>query len=182
MGRGNRRQGSTSTAASGLVERAQAALAAATGDGDDIPTITSARQLQSLWAGYGSVWEASTEEEKQGQQLIIKEIGGWGEAAGSAGRPGGSRSQQLKPWSQRLVATLPAAPPPGSGVSHLRKLRSYRVEAAFYERVVPRLPPGTACNVPRCLGVHSTLGTDDGSCGGGMQLVLSDLRPEFPRR
>ena len=57
-----------------------------------------------------------------------------------------------------------------------------QVEAGFYERVAPRLPPGAACHVPRCLGVHSSLRSDDGACGGGMQLVLTDLRPRFPSR
>lgn len=77
---------------------------------------------------------------------------------------------------------LPAAPPPGSGVSHLRKLRSYRVESHFYERVAPLLPADAACHVAQCLGVHSTLDSEDGSCGGGMQLVMRNLRQRFPRR
>eukprot|EP00887_Chlorella_sp_A99_P000427 scaffold17.g427.t1 len=74
------------------------------------------------------------------------------------------------------------APPPAHGVSHERKLRSYQVEAAFYQRVAPHLPADAACHMPRCLGVHSTLhGPDGGSAdGGSMQLVLSDLRPRFP--
>ncbi|PRW55934.1 choline kinase [Chlorella sorokiniana] len=127
------------------VRRAQAAVAAAAGDGGEAPTVVSARPIQSLWAGYGSVYEAETDDE---EQLIIKEI----------------------------------APPPGSGVSHLRKLRSYRVESHFYERVAPHLPPDAACHVPQCLGVHSTLDSEDGSCGGGMQLVMRNLRQRFPRR
>lgn len=54
------------------VRRAQAAVAAAAGDGGDAPTVVSARPIQSLWAGYGSVYEAETDDE---EQLIIKEIG-----------------------------------------------------------------------------------------------------------
>lgn len=85
-------------------------------------------------------------------------------------------------------------PPAASGVSHERKLRSYQVEASFYERVAPRLPAAAA--VPRCLGIHSTLhsrepsasggassGTPDGDSGcGALQLVMVDLRAEFPCR
>jgi hypothetical protein len=76
------------------------------------------------------------------------------------------------------------SPPAGSGVSHMRKLRSYQVEAAFYERVAPRLPPGAACRLPRCLGVHSPVdsGGSGSGTGGAMRLVMSDLRSSFPRR
>ena len=90
-----------------------------------------------------------------------------------------SAVQQRPP---KPLLLLLAAPPPGSGVSHLRKLRSYRVESHFYERVAPLLPPDAACHVPQCLGVHSTLDSEDGSCGGGMQLVMRNLRQRFPRR
>ncbi|PSC72803.1 hypothetical protein C2E20_4083 [Micractinium conductrix] len=71
-------------------------------------------------------------------------------------------------------------PPASSGVSHERKLRSYQVEAAFYEQVSPRLPASVACRLPHCLGVHSTLRLDGGDAGG-MQLVMKDLRGAFPR-
>lgn len=203
---GRRHGGAKHGGSSPAMQRAQAAMVACattSGSGGGLPsglTILEASTLQSLWAGYGEVIEAtsSTDEDEQ-QLIIIKEV----------------------------------APPPGSGVSHTRKLRSYKVgswavwdtqgcvlwllrldrqgglamkmsrpfepthppthprppshiipqvEAAFYEGVVPRLPPGTACHVPRCLGVHSSLSSEDGSCGGGMQLVLSDLRPDFPCR
>lgn len=163
----------------GHVQRAQAAIAAATGgDGGAAPSVRSARPLQSLWAGYGTVIEAETDDEES-QQLIIKEIG--------ACRDGCAAALPLlscRPPSPALPAPplLRAAPPPGSGVSHLRKLRSYRVEAAFYQGVAPRLPPGAACHVARCLGVHSSLDSEDGSCGGGMQLVMADLREQFPSR
>lgn len=83
-------------------------------------------------------------------------------------------------------------PPALKGASHERKLHSYQVEAAFYQRVAPGLP--AACHVPVCLAVHSTLhcsadgvgsssGTPDGDCGcGTLQLVMRDLRKEFPHR
>lgn len=87
-----------------------------------------------------------------------------------------------QPCQTTAPPLLPAAPPPGSGVSHLRKLRSYRVESHFYERVAPLLPADAACHVAQCLGVHSTLDSEDGSCGGGMQLVMRNLRQRFPRR
>ena len=106
------------------------------------------------------------------------------------------------PASDGLLArrTQEVHPPAASGASHERKLRSYQVEAAFYETVAPRLPAAAA--VPRCLGLHSTLhrssggqgqaaspgggrgapgGSGDSGCGT-LQLVMADLRSEFPRR
>ena len=56
------------------------------------------------------------------------------------------------------------------------------MESHFYERVAPHLPSAAACHVAQCLGVHSTLDSEDGSCGGGMQLVMRNLRERFPRR
>jgi hypothetical protein len=82
----------------------------------------------------------------------------------------------------QLLIVKEVAPPPGSGLSHARKLRSYQVEAAFYQNVAPDLPLGAACNVPRCLGVHSTLDGGSSSNAGGMQLVMTDLRRQFPSR
>lgn len=152
MARGRRPAGASSGGA--VLQRARDALAAVAGGSDASAqlAVTSARQLSTLWAGYGVILECEADEDDEDGLLIIKEV----------------------------------APPAGSGVSHMRKLRSYQVEAAFYERVAPLLPPDAACRLPRCLGVHSTLhgGIDSGGGGGGgtMQLVMSDLRASFPRR
>ena len=84
----------------------------------------------------------------------------------------------------QLLIIKDVSPPSGSGISHRRKLQSYQVEASFYAvpgGVASRLPPGAACHLPRCLGVHCTLGAE-GSGSGGMQLVMADLRPQFPNR
>lgn len=55
------------------VQRAQKAIADACGGAASL-SVLSARRLQSLWAGYGTVLEAQTDDEEH-QQLIIKEIG-----------------------------------------------------------------------------------------------------------
>lgn len=136
------------------VERAQGLLATAlSGSGGAAAlSVLAARPLGTLWAGYGTITEVETDGE-DAQTLIVKEV----------------------------------HPPASSGVSHERKLRSYQVEAAFYERLGPRLPADAACHVPRCLGVVSTLHSAGdsmhGSSGdsGKMQLVMSDLRADFPR-
>ncbi len=53
----------------------------------------------------------------------------------------------------------------GSGRSHQRKLRSYRVEQAFYGRYAQ--PERAGCRVPRCLGLEGG--------GGRFWMLLEDL-------
>lgn len=52
-----------------------------------------------------------------------------------------------------------------AGVSHQRKVRSYEVEASWYERWVGLVPVG--CRVPTCLGVETST--------SGVRLALEDL-------
>lgn len=67
-------------------------------------------------------------------------------------------------------------PPQGSGVSHERKVHSYEVEAYFYSHVAtPELI--ARCPMPRPVHVGPV---DDLGRGGGLTLVMSDLRDEFP--
>lgn len=59
-------------------------------------------------------------------------------------------------------------PPRDDGtVSHRRKLRSYEVERAFYERYAARVGAPPACKVPRALGLLAE--------AGGWLFVLEDL-------
>ena len=185
----------------GSRERAQALVAAALSGGGEgggatagraaTPTVLSARRRGSLWAGYGSITECETDDEEM-QRLIIKVS-----KAPSRALPARRQAMPPQPRPPPLTGLLPPPaggqevhPPALKGASHERKLRSYQVEAAFYERVAPRLPAG--CHVPRVLGVHSTLhrsadgvgsggGAPDGDSGcGTLQLVMADLRGHFP--
>ncbi|MCO4762261.1 MAG: phosphotransferase [Myxococcales bacterium] len=64
-------------------------------------------------------------------------------------------------------------PPDGSGRSHERKLRSFRVEAAFYRDYAPHCP--SASRVARCLHVAQS--------AAGWLFLLEDLDASgFPRR
>lgn len=66
----------------------------------------------------------------------------------------------------RSVIVKDVRPPPADGsVSHRRKLRSYRVEQAFYARYAARC--GEGCRVPRALGLRAE--------HGGFLSVLEDL-------
>ncbi|GAB4815396.1 hypothetical protein N2152v2_002442 [Parachlorella kessleri] len=78
---------------------------------------------------------------------------------------------------QSLVVKQVAPPAHETGVSHSRKLHSYQVEAYFYQHLAPCLAGHPTCHLPRPLLVQSSLN----STGGSMSLVLTDLRPQFPR-
>jgi hypothetical protein len=69
-------------------------------------------------------------------------------------------------------------PPFDSGVSHQRKLHSYKVEAAFYQQLaVPlREDKGLA------IATHYLAEHDLDDTGGSMHLILSDLREEYPNQ
>ncbi|HYP87211.1 MAG TPA: hypothetical protein VEQ59_03645, partial [Polyangiaceae bacterium] len=59
-------------------------------------------------------------------------------------------------------------PPPGEqGLSHRRKLRSYAVEQAFYERYAARCAESPSCRVPRPIKLQLE--------AGGWLFVLEDL-------
>jgi serine/threonine protein kinase len=70
-------------------------------------------------------------------------------------------------------------PPKDSGVSHDRKIHSYKVETAFYQQLaVPLKQCGLSIATPY-LAEHNL----DGSTGtGSMHLILSDLREEYPNQ
>ncbi|GIL47760.1 hypothetical protein Vafri_3944 [Volvox africanus] len=63
-------------------------------------------------------------------------------------------------------------PPRGSGVSHERKVASYRVEEHFYKHIAPDLISVTDLGLPRPLVIKSS--------PAGFQFVLTDLREDFP--
>lgn len=84
---------------------------------------------------------------------------------------------------QSYVAKVVEPPSHDISVSHARKVRSYQVEAAFYQNAVPALLAdeacSTACPVPTPHHVQCTL---EDSTGGSMVLVMSDLAPQYPSR
>lgn len=77
--------------------------------------------------------------------------------------------------STRNLVVKDVQPPAGSGVSHERKLRSYQVEAAFYQRVAPQL---LEAGLPIAHPAH--VDNDLSGAGGAMHLLLTDLRDEYP--
>lgn len=98
--------------------------------------IVRTEAVQTLWGGYGRVVRCRLEGAAVGS-VIVKHVR----------------------WSDRR--------PRGSDYDrgHLRKIRSYGVETAWYERYAPRC--GEACRVPRCLA-RATHGDE-------VVMVLEDL-------
>lgn len=80
--------------------------------------------LQSLWSGYGEIRRVELEGSEY-ESVIVKRVS----------PPAPSRR-----WD------------PATRRSHARKLRSYAVEMAWYQRFAARL--GSACRVPRAIRCH----------------------------
>ncbi|EFJ50549.1 hypothetical protein VOLCADRAFT_88467 [Volvox carteri f. nagariensis] len=80
---------------------------------------------------------------------------------------------QLKGQSSAVsLIVKDVRPPRGSGVSHERKMASYRVEEFFYKHVGPGLVSSTGLGIPRSLAIESSQ--------SGFQFILTDLRAEYP--
>mmetsp|Transcript_9592 Transcript_9592/g.33704 ORF Transcript_9592/g.33704 Transcript_9592/m.33704 type:complete len:336 (-) Transcript_9592:74-1081(-) len=89
-------------------------------------------EIQSLWAGYGSIREATLD----GRPVVCKDID----------------------------------PPPGDGISHDRKVKSYEVESAFYRSQLPKRLRAAGAHVSTAVGPSPT----------PKRIVLEDLRRTHP--
>lgn len=100
--------------------------------------IVETETIQSLWSGYGEIVRCRLEGSSHGS-VIVKHVR-WPD-----------RHRHPRGWN--------------SSLGHERKVRSYQVETAWYERHAARC--GAACRVPRSLA-HRTHGDE-------VFLVLEDL-------
>ncbi|CAH0038062.1 unnamed protein product [Clonostachys rhizophaga] len=134
--------------------------------------LVSYREMQSLWAGYGSISaitaRATTDAAAEQMDSLL-----------------GRRSDRTYP----LVLKLIAPPPPSSSAKvvqdegHLRKMLSYGVEQYFYTKIAPEL----ADDVPVAKIVATAkaedvkgLEVDEAELKGVTATVMADLRSEFP--
>ena len=101
-------------------------------------SLANAQVVQSLWSGYGQIIRCRVDV-GQRRSVIVKHVR-WPD---ERDHPYG--------WV--------------SDVSHERKLRSYRVETAWYDRYAPRC--ADACRVPLCLALETR--------ADGMVIILEDL-------
>ncbi|KAI1777516.1 phosphotransferase enzyme family protein [Hypoxylon cercidicola] len=133
--------------------------------------LVSSRKLQTLWAGYGYIYEitaralsdqVSTELRKAGHVDVVN-----------------NRNGEVFP----LILKFIAPPRTNSGSEdegHLRKLMSYGVEQYFYSSVVPHLEDETP--VAHCVATSRNSHGKPGAelLKGFTATVMTDLRPRYP--
>ena len=107
--------------------------------------ITRTELIQSVWSGYGKLLRVFFADESQ-PSLVVKAVV--------------PPDQQHHPRGWQ------------SDIAHQRKLKSYRVEACWYERYASATREAVA--MPVATLVHQA--------SNGMLLVLEDLDAEYPRR
>lgn len=114
--------------------------------------VTSCREIQQLWAGYGHICAVTAESAVEGAKRKRK---------------------------HNLILKL-IAPPPSDGKDegHLRKMLSYDVEQYFYEHVAPTLLPTVP--VAQCVASSTRRSPLSDALKDVTAMVLTDLRDEFP--
>jgi len=115
-------------------------------DGVEISSISEEDYVAQLWAGYGGIHSFQIildDDAKTEVQLVVKRV------------------------------NPPAADTRHPSVSHLRKIRSYQIEANFYTNIAPLIQPPFSCTVPT---PYSILSADDSS---SFQFILSDLNTNY---
>lgn len=143
-----------------------------------------------LPAGYGQILEvAAVDGGGQQQSLIVKEV------SPPPGETGVGHDRKLHSYQVvKCMRSCPLlqgvavgfAPTPAGPIQTLPHCSSPlhcppQVESYFYSHLAPRLEHHPTAHVPRPLLVQSSLSAAHGG-EGSMRLVLSDLRPKFPRR
>ncbi|KAF3061395.1 hypothetical protein GL218_03053 [Daldinia childiae] len=133
--------------------------------------LVSCRKMQTLWAGYGYIYEVKARATNDEAAAELRRIC-------SPGIPN-IKSEELFPLILKYIA-----PPQGNldlkDEGHLRKLMSYGVEQYFYSSVAPLLEEDTA--VAHCIATtlesHGKPGAE--TLQGLTATIMSDLRPKFP--
>ncbi|KAI5865956.1 Ecdysteroid kinase-domain-containing protein [Durotheca rogersii] len=135
--------------------------------------LVSCRKLQTLWAGYGYIYEVTaraTSDDVAAELRAVYRVDG----AARTGQPPG-----LFPLILKFV-TAPPARAGSEDEGHLRKLLSYDVEQCFYHSVAPHLEGAAAV-------AHCVLTTAEAREKPGAELlkgvtatILTDLRPCYP--
>ncbi|KAI0113161.1 Ecdysteroid kinase-domain-containing protein [Daldinia grandis] len=134
--------------------------------------LVSCRKIQTLWAGYGYIYEvkarATSDEAVAGLRKIF----------GPSIHNNTKNTEELFPLILKYIA------PPQENLDfedegHLRKLMSYGVEQYFYSSVAPLLEDtAVAYCVATTLGSHGKPGAE--MLQGLTATIMSDLRPKFP--
>ncbi|KAF5026901.1 hypothetical protein F66182_931 [Fusarium sp. NRRL 66182] len=124
--------------------------------------ITSFRELQTLWAGYGHICALTARATDAKAAASVRRIS----------KASGTNNTFF------LILKLISPPSGPTDEGHLRKILSYDVEQYFYEQIAPQLEDDVA--VAHCLASSWKTKDQDGELGGITATVLTDLRVKFP--
>jgi hypothetical protein len=114
--------------------------------------VVKTRKICSLWAGYGSIDEVVVvpDDESNGKRTTL------------------------------IVKNVS---PPSAGrqsdIGHMRKVKSYEVEASFYKSISADLRENKKIAIPQALLVHTAREHHE-SASKGLTLVMNDLKADFP--
>ncbi|KAF5233566.1 hypothetical protein FAUST_8110 [Fusarium austroamericanum] len=124
--------------------------------------ITSVKELQTLWAGYGHICAITARPADSKAAAAVRHL-----AHGK-----GSNNTFF------LILKLISPPPGPTDEGHLRKILSYDVEQYFYEHVAPHLEEDTA--VAHCLTSSWKSKHEGGELKDLTATILTDLRVHYP--
>ncbi|RFN45509.1 pig-p protein [Fusarium flagelliforme] len=124
--------------------------------------ITSFKELQTLWAGYGHICALTARPTDSKAAASIRHLA----------HAKGSNNTFF------LILKLIAPPPGPTDEGHLRKILSYDVEQYFYEFVAPHLEDDTA--VAHCMTSSWKAKRDGGELRDVTATIMTDLRVKFP--
>ncbi|KAI0169220.1 phosphotransferase enzyme family protein [Hypoxylon sp. FL1284] len=133
--------------------------------------LVSSRKLQTLWAGYGYIYEIKARSlSSEVASELRKAIGV---------EAGEDDAQEIFPLVLKFIAP-PATNADSEDEGHLRKLMSYGVEQYFYSSVAPHLEDETP--VAHCVATtRDSLGKPDAELLEGLTAtIMIDLRPYYP--
>ncbi|KAI1766938.1 Ecdysteroid kinase-domain-containing protein [Hypoxylon sp. FL1150] len=134
--------------------------------------LVSSRRLQTLWAGYGYIYEVKA-------RAISDEVSAELRKTGRIDVVHGHDGEDVFSLILKYI-TPPPTKSDSEDEGHLRKLMSYGVEQHFYSAVVPHLEDETP--VAHCVATtRDSYGRPNAELlDGSMATIMSDLRLRFP--
>ncbi|KAL2677364.1 hypothetical protein Neosp_011134 [[Neocosmospora] mangrovei] len=124
--------------------------------------VTSCREIQTLWAGYGHICAITVKAANETVAASVRRL----------------YNDSTNGNTFRLILKLISPPPGKKDEGHLRKVLSYDVEQYFYEEITPHLEDDIA--VAHCLTSSRRPSANGSKLQGLTATVLTDLRIKFP--
>ncbi|KAM0433850.1 hypothetical protein ACHAPT_003793 [Fusarium lateritium] len=124
--------------------------------------VTSCREIQTLWAGYGHICAITVKATNDTVAASVRRL----------------YNDSTNANTFRLILKLISPPPGKKDEGHLRKVLSYDVEQFFYEEIASRVEDDIA--VAHCLTSSRRPDANGGNLKGLTATILTDLRIKFP--